>query len=130
MIVRTCLLISEDPDDHVEFSEALYEIADDIVLMAVSDAGKAMDLLTFKRCIPDYIILSGGIGSLEADRFFAVLDSDPLLKEIMVIAYGEWDSLRLPRGGATIGMDLSFSELKDALRRAIQRKDGGSAASE
>lgn len=130
MIVRTCLLISEDPDDHVEFSEALYEIANDIVLITVSDAGKAMDLLMLKRCIPDFIILSGGIGSEEADRFFDVLESDPLLRDIMVIAYGEWELLDLPRVGARIGIDLSFSELKDALRRAIERKGRGNAAEE
>lgn len=127
MIIRTCLVISEDPDDHIEFSEALYEISDDIVVISVSDVRKAVDLLMLKRCIPDFIFLNGGIGDLEPDRFFGALNGEPLLKDVKVIAYGESMSLRSPRVTATIESDLSFSELKGALRRVTDRENDRAA---
>ena len=88
----------------------------------LADIDKAIDLLVLKRCIPDFIILSGGIGGLDPGRFFDALSDEPLLRDIRVIAYGEWDALRFPRVNATIEADLSYSELKDALRKATEGK--------
>src|SRR5688500_13634794 len=88
MIVRTCLLISDDPDDHIEFSEALYEISDDTVLISVADLKKAMELLSLKRCIPEYIFLNIAMSGFNPDDLFSSMD-EPELKHIQVIAYGE-----------------------------------------
>lgn len=88
MQVRTLLLISDDPDDHIEFSEALYEVSDDAVLMSVSDMKKALDLLALRKCVPEYIFLNVNIGEADLPGLRLVLQT-PELSKVAVIAYGE-----------------------------------------
>ena len=120
MIVRTCLLISDDPDDHVEFSEALYEVSDDAVLIAVSDVQKALDLLKHKKCLPEFIFLYMDIPAFEPDIFFEALQEDEQLTKVKVIAYGNQEQVtHSPLITMFLSSDMNYSELKDALRRIL-----------
>lgn len=121
MIVRTCLLISDDPDDHTEFSEALYEISDNTVLLSISDPGKAIDLLALKKCVPECIFLNMGLGRFRPDEFFTAL-ADPDLRHVRVVAYGEAADVfnpGHPRISDVLGPDFSYSELKLFLQNLI-----------
>lgn len=118
MIVKTCLLISDDPDDHIEFSEALNQISDECVMITVSDVRKAIDLLVHKKCLPDFVLLNLGIVDFSSDDFFDALDGDALLRKIRIIAYGDTvdsESVDLSRINRFIGIDLTFSELRREL---------------
>ena len=122
MIVRTCLLISDDPDDHIEFSEALYEISTDTVLMTVSDVQKAVELLILRKCVPEYVFLNLGMADLNAAEFFSALSHDGILTNISIIAFGESteaNTLEMSRAVKFIDDGLSFSELKKELRKAL-----------
>jgi hypothetical protein len=119
MIVRTCLLISDDPDDHIEFSEALYEVSDDAVLVTVSDFKKALDLLTLRKCIPEFVFLNLAIPAFEQREFFDALDDDSVLKNVKVITYGESPEIKSARVTAVLDPDLSYSQLKDFLRKYV-----------
>ena len=122
MIVKTCLLISDDPDDHIEFSEALYDISDEIVVMTVLDFRKAIDLLVTKKCVPEFVVLNLGMSDFAPDNFFTVLREDRALTNVKVIAYGEGgelkrdDSARINR---FLHDDLPFSELKKELKAVL-----------
>jgi len=118
MIVKTCLLISDDPDDHIEFSEALYELSNDTILVTVSDIRKAIDLLLLKRCVPEFIILNASVANFDADVFFTALDRELVLKDVKVIVYGE----PIPSSSRVVSvleMELSFSQLKGALKQVL-----------
>lgn len=117
MIVRTCLLISDDPDDHVEFSEALYEISDDAVLVAVSDAGKALELLRQRKYLPEFVFLNLGISAFDPDAFMEVISSAEHLSKLKVIAFG--DSVSSSRFSTYFSNELSFSQLKQTLRSIL-----------
>lgn len=122
MIVRTCLLISDDPDHHVDFSEALHAISNDTVLMTVSDVKKAIELLILKKCIPEYVFVNLSMPGIAADEFFSVLNRDATLANISVIAFGEnvdAGTLDTSRIALFIEEELGFSELKEELRRVI-----------
>ena len=122
MIVRTCLLISDDPDDHIEFSEALYEISDDTVLVTIANSRKAVDLLALKRCIPEYIFVNLGITDLDTELFFSTLE-DPALRHVQVIACGEspdLSNMRNPRVAAFLDLDVSYSDLKAFLEKVVK----------
>ncbi len=118
-MVRTCLLISDDPDDHVELSEALYEISDDTVLITVSDVSKAMDLLTANKCVPEFILLNLIISGLVIQEFLNALDKNPALSHVRIIAYGESETIQSARFTAILDADLTYSELKEALKKLI-----------
>jgi len=122
MIVRTFLLISDDPDDHIEFSEALYEISDDTVLVTVTDLQKAVGLLALKKCIPEYVFLNLSISGFNPDMFFTTLE-DPDLQRVNVIAFGESPDLadfHSSRITAILGTNLSYSELKRFLEKVVK----------
>ena len=113
-------MISDDPDDHVEFSEALYEVSDEAVLITVSDVQKAIDLLRHKKCVPEFIFLYLDIPAFEPDIFFETLHENELLAKVKVIAYGNQEQVtHSPLITMFLNSDMNYSELKDALRRIL-----------
>ena len=122
MVVQTCLLISDDPDDHVEFTEVLYDISSDIVVLVVMDPKKALDVLSLKLDLADYIIVDLTISGFSPTNFFNALDADPKLVTIPVIAYGEYSQLSEINNGrisAFLGHDLTYSRLRSLLLKAL-----------
>lgn len=122
MILRTCLLVTEDPDHHVQFSEVLYEITTDMVVLVVSNPTKALDLLVQKRHAPDYIMLDLSIHGLNAESFFATLESDPDLADIPFIIWGDFSQMpRLDskRVAAFIEDEFSYSRLRGILLKIL-----------
>jgi hypothetical protein len=123
MSVRTCLLISDDPDDHIEFTEALYEIADDVVVLIVPDPGRASDLVLSKRHIPDYLIVDLGINGFTHDDFFAKLQQDPDLSKIFIVAYGDdadYANAKTMRFSTFLNRDSTYSDMRTLLRKMLE----------
>ena len=123
MIVRTCLLVSDDPDDHVEFSEALYEVSDDIVLVTVTHPGKAVDLLALRQCVPSYIFLNLEMGGFDPDDFLRAIEANPDLEGIEVIAFGEYsdyEKLQTRRVSRFLNHQMNYTELRNYLEKVIQ----------
>src|SRR5688500_10502081 len=119
MIVRTCLLVSDDPDDHIEFSEALYEISNDVILVTVTHPGKAVDLLVLRQCVPSYIFLNLEMNGLNPDDFLMAVEANADLKGIEIIAYGEYgdyDKLKTRRVTAFLNHQMSYTELRNFLQ--------------
>lgn len=124
MTVRTCLLVSDDPDDHVEITEALYEVADDIVVFVVADARRAATLLQSKRHIPDYFIIDTAVNGFTHDDFFPSLKTDPQYKSMFILAYGDasdYEGMKSAGVSAFMERDTSYSEMKEFLRKVLSR---------
>ena len=125
MIIKTCLLISDDPDDHIEFSEALYEVSNDAVLVTVSDMKRSIDLLLLQKCVPEFIFLNLSIADLDLKGLFQALDR-PGLDGIQVVAYGEpADATEERHRGITSFLDInsSYSQLKTYLRELLGNRE-------
>ena len=54
MKVKTCLLITDDPDDHQAFSEAFAEVSEETIVLIVLDSQKALEMLRAKKHVPDH----------------------------------------------------------------------------
>ena len=122
MISKTCLLISDDPDDHNEFSEAIHNITDDIVLMLISHPPKALEMLKSKLHIPMYIIVDLGIDDI--DSFLKGVETDQELNKIHLIVYGEYSDFEKARNNNvtdSFTRDLSFKELREFLKRVLAK---------
>ena len=122
MILRTCLLVTDDPDDQIDFTEALYEISSDTVLLAVTDPKKALTLLALRRLIPDYIIVDLAMSDFSADVFFSTIGDDPRLNDIPLIAYGEFSDLEKVKNGrisAFLNNDFTYSGLRNLLVKIV-----------
>jgi len=122
MTVRTCLLVSDDPDEHVEFTEALYEISDDIVVLVVSDAKRAADLVLSKRLIPDYFIVDLAVNGFTHNGFFTSLDDDPDFESMFVLAYGDYSDYEKVKSrhiSAFLERDAAYSDIRTFMKRIM-----------
>ena len=127
MIVKTCLLVSDDPDDQVEFTEALSEISDELIAIVLSDPKRAADLVLSKRHIPDYMIVDLSVDGFAHDDFFSRLASDRDFDEMVVIAFGddfEYEGVKSGKVSAFLERDSAYSDMRKFLRRVI-RGNGG-----
>jgi len=88
MAVKTCLLVTDDPDDHQAFSEALSEISDDTVVLNVLDSQKALKFLLSKKPSPDYIFLDLSMNGIRINSFLNSMSSDDSLLSIPTVLYG------------------------------------------
>lgn len=121
MIVRICLLISDDPDDYVELSEALYEVTADVVLVAVADLKKAAELLAVTKCTPEYIFLNLSMTGADNMLFFNAL-SRKELANTKVFAWGDARDLSdaaRHRVFAFLDLNVSYVELKELLKNIL-----------
>ena len=122
MSVRTCLLVSDDPDDHIEFTEALYGISDDVIVLIVPDPKRASDLVLSKRHIPDYLIVDLAMYGFSHDDFFATLQQDPDFGKIFILAYGDdadYENVKTKRFSAFLNRDATYSDLRTLLQKVL-----------
>ena len=122
MVIKTCLLVSDDPDDHVQFTEVVNEISNSVAVMALLDAANAIKLLTLKKHIPDYIIVDLSMNDFHSN-FFGMLAEDPELSNIPLVAYGEFSEFaEVPgnRVSAFLENDFTYSKLKDVLGKILR----------
>ena len=122
--LKTCLLISDDPDDHFEFSEALHETSPDLVLVSIFNGNKIPDLLQGKRIVPDYIFLDLSMTEPQLGQIEAVLKTVEGLKNIMLVSYGSDNNGNI---STTLSKDYTYSELKEFLKRILSSTLEGAA---
>ena len=118
-MLKTCLLVSDDPDDHMEFAEALQEISENIVLVVVMDPDKATQLVARKSIVPDLLIVDVAISRFDHVKFFEVMQNEPELLPVPVLAYGEFADLT-SKGHPRITLFLQNDTPYSALRKALE----------
>ena len=119
MTLKTFLLISDDPDDHFEFSEALHEAAPDCVLVSVFDSQKVPDIIASKRVQPDVIFLDLSMTHSNQTELEVLIEQDGYA-HITFIPYGGEFSPGEKNVKKLLHKDFSYSELKDFLRLVLQ----------
>lgn len=126
MQLKTCLLVTDDPDDHQSFSEALAEISDNAILIVILDSKKASLLLREKKHIPDYIFVDLSMHGIHIHDFMNVVRLDSALNNIPVILYGEKDELLKvpnPDFASFFSKDYNYAELRKFLINLLEVYD-------
>lgn len=122
MAVKTCLLVTDDPDDHQAFSEALTEISSKTVVLIVLDSEKALELLTSKRHIPDYMFVDLSMHGIKSNSFLKAVQSDPEIRSVPAVVYGvkpEFDKIEDHEGLIFFNKEYQYSELRNFLKEYI-----------
>lgn len=130
MSVKTCLLITDDPDDHQAFSEAFAEISQSTVVLIVLDSQKALDMLKAKRHEPDFIFLDLSMHGIRINTFLKYIKvEDRSLENIPVVVYGdgpEFSKLEFAKEVTFFNKEYEYSELRDFLREFFRIPGNGS----
>jgi hypothetical protein len=123
MQLKTCLLITDDPDDHQAFSEALSEISDNTILIVILDSKKASLLLREKKYTPDYIFVDLSMHGIHISEFMDGVSMGNAFKSIPTILYGEEEELKkVPQsyGKPFFSKDYNYAELRSFLMEVLE----------
>jgi DNA-binding NtrC family response regulator len=122
MNLKTCLLITDDPDDHDAFSEALSEISSQLVLIVISNSEKALEVLKSKKYRPDYIFVDLCMHGIRANSFLKAMNNEIELAHIPIILYGDKTNIEKIKYHSPLpflSKNYSYTELRKFLKRII-----------
>lgn len=117
--IKTCLLVTDDPDDHQTFTEAISKVAADTIVLIVVDSSKALSLLTSLTHVPDHVIIDLSMNGLDIRGFLTALRSNPMLTRIPILTYGsptENAEIDDRRALVFFAKDYEYSQLQAILR--------------
>ncbi len=120
MTVKTCLLITDDPDDHQAFSEAFAEVSEETIVLIVLDSQKALEMLRAKKHAPDFIFLDMSMHGIRINTFLKFIKFDHSdLNQVPVVVYGdhgEFYRLEYASEVTFFNKEYEYSELRDFLK--------------
>lgn len=125
--IRTCLLVTDDPDDHQTFTEAVAKVAEDTIVMIVVDSVKAINLLLSLTHVPDHLIIDLSMNELRIDDFLKALRSNDALSRIPILTYGapdEYAEISDRRNLIFVAKEYEYSRLKAILNDFLHNKLG------
>lgn len=126
-LLKKCLLVTDDPDDHVAFTDAVSEITANAVVLAILDSQKALSLLIEKTLLPDYIFLDLSMHAVNADFFLNSLREDEALSKIPTVLYGDrkaYDAADPHLNMTFFSKDYTYSDIKDFVQQLIRDTSG------
>jgi hypothetical protein len=74
-VIKTCLLVSDDPDDHQIFYEALRDIAEGVAMIIVLDGTDALRMLQQGIIKPNTIVVDMDMESTGLEFVHGVIES-------------------------------------------------------
>jgi len=126
MALKTCLLVTDDPDDHQAFSEALAEVSEKAIVLIILDSQKALSLLKAKTHTPDYIFLDLSMQGIRINPFLQEIRGDYDLRPIPTLVYGDIASLytiESVEGVTFFDKDYEYSQLKSFLQEFFDARN-------
>jgi CheY-like chemotaxis protein len=128
MKVKTCLLITDDPDDHQAFSEAFAEVSEETIVLIVLDSQKALDMLRAKKHNPNFIFLDLSMHGIRINTFLKFIKTEDIsLQKIPVVVYGdvtEFYKLEYVSEVTFFNKEYEYSELRDFLKELFRIPGG------
>ena len=119
--ISTALLISDDLDDHQAITEAFQKVKPSVVVIAVLSQEKALELLSSKKLIPDYVFLDLTSPDSNVQRLLANLRTVEDGTKISLTVYGDSDDPLQERWTDLTYFDkeYEFPELVEFCRKLI-----------
>jgi CheY-like chemotaxis protein len=117
------LLITDDPDDHQAFSEALSEISSKTIVLIVLDSEKALDLLKSKQLSPHFLFLDLSMNGMRINSFLKTIRSETELGLVPTVVYGDvpsFEKIDNPENVVFFNKEYDYSELRHFLREFVK----------
>ncbi len=120
--IKTCLLVTDDPDDHQTFTEAIGRVSEESVVMIIVESLQAAALMSSGTHVPDYLIIDLSMNGLDINSFLDLLRADVHLRRIPILAYGEpseYAGIEDRRSLTFFAKEYEYTELQSILRQFI-----------
>jgi hypothetical protein len=122
MSSKTYLLVTDDPDDHQAFSEAIAEISMKTIVLIVLDSERALEWLHTKKYIPDSIFVDLSMHGIRINSFLKSINGGAYLSNVPIVVYGPQSSFELIEDKDRLvffNKDYEYSELRGFLKKLI-----------
>ena len=121
--IRTTLLISDDLDDHLSFTEAFQTVAPGMVVIAILSQEKALELLRSRKLVPDYIFLDMTTPDSDLTKFLSSVKMIEDGKKFSVTVYGEDSDTpnRTISGVSKFDKDYEFPQLINFFKTLLRQ---------
>lgn len=106
--ITTTLLISDDLDDHLCFTEAFAKVLPSMVVVAVLSQDKAIELLSSGKLVPDYVFLDLTSPNSDVSALLSSIRKNEDGKPISFTAYGGEESFSGQELGAMSRFDKDY----------------------
>lgn len=117
------MLITDDPDDHNAFSEALSDLTTKVILIVISNSEKALEMLKSKKHRPDYLIIDLSMYGIRVNSFITTMKNDIDLADIPIYLYGDKSDTDKVKDNTFLpffSKEYNYSELRSFLKNIIQ----------
>lgn len=115
-MIKTCLVLSDDPDDHQILYDAISEISTDIALVILADPNHLQRMVDQRVLVPDYIVFDPDLLDGYSDQLSSVSKNNT---DIKLIAYSE-DNVQNAKS-IPVSKRLPYSQLLSRLREIFTR---------
>ena len=122
MTIKTCLLVTDDPDDHQTFSDAFADVSSEAIVLNVVDSLKALELVKSFKHIPDFFIVDVSMHGMRIDDFLKAIRNDDVVSSIPTVLYGfesDMENVDHHPGTLFFNKEYRYTELRNFLRRLI-----------
>lgn len=120
MSLKKCLLVTDDPDDHRAFTDVVAENHPSTVVLTILDSQRAIDLISDRIFIPDYLFVDLAMQGIAVESFLSMLKSDPELRKLPTALYSEDSCFKYHDQDIdvlTFSKDYTYGQLKEFLAR-------------
>jgi len=124
-MIQVCLLVSDDPDDQLAFSEAVAEIDELAIVLIVLDSHKGLQFLQSHKLQPDYLFLDISMHGLRINTFLKGIRKEKTLSQMPILVYGEerdFKKIEDPSGLEYFRKDFDYTDLRRMLKDYFSRK--------
>lgn len=121
--IKTCLLVTDDSDDHHAITEAIEKISDNTVVLIVIDGQKALSTLVSRAHIPDFLIIDLSMDGLNINSLLGAIRAEVTLSRIPILTYGEpgeYASIHNREALMFFAKEYEFSKLQSVLRDFLE----------
>jgi CheY-like chemotaxis protein len=125
--IKTCLLVTDDPDDHQAFTEAAAKVAEDTIVLVVVDRAKAIALLSSLTHVPDHLVIDLSMDGLDINEFLKIIRANSDLNRIPILAYGtptEYAAIEDRRSLLFFAKEYEYSKLRAILNDFLHNRLG------
>jgi hypothetical protein len=116
--IKICLLVTDDPDDQLEFTEALDQVTNDILVLTIAASEKALYVVEENIIVPDYLFLNLTIEDLDSSAWATYLARH---SSVVTVTFGDVDFFQTLNKKTVhfLNHDFNFSQLRNFLTQLI-----------
>ncbi len=118
-LLRTCLVVCDDPDDYQLFMEAIKEVSVDIIVLCYLEGSNLLQVLSQEVFAIDYLFVDLTLINLNSSSHVKELEKILYAKNIRTLFYGDKEPAFVYVQNIFMKKNASYSEIKATVKKIM-----------